>query len=538
MRTKKLAVLFISLLISLLLVAAAQAGEARGEIPARVPKGHWSCREVTELAAKYGSLKKLPDAEIVEKKELAASLLETLDKAQSKCEREGAEAVPREDLDRLAVLYEALKDELAQYEGYETRREAIEKMLAKPEVPGFEYKVGANGFLRGEGVGNFRLTDFSYAPGHGEGRFLYRVKPYGYWHPADWLDIHVEGQGYGFTGGSHQEHNQISLYQGFVEAKLPGSDLLSLKGGRQEFAYGSTFILGSNSFYDGLAFDAARLRVRPTDALTVDFLWGTYASPFDTGLGGDLAGAYATYTLAEGTAIEAYVFRDGGDTARHAGESLDIFGLRGTARIGTLSLEVEPVYESGRRFNATTGLNDGINAYGGHLDLTGEGALLDHHTKFLAGFAYGSGSGGAASGSNMGREFRNPNNDTPIVGDMNVVADMSGVTVGGHHASGLQVYTLGWGIDVTKEVNFSVTGHQFVANAVEPGFSRNLGLETDFNLTWSLSENLSLIFAYDRFFTGGFFHDATGNRKDIDYGYLMLQFDLSHVKPKVRPPKG
>ena len=93
--------------------------------------------------------------------------------------------------------------------------------------------------------------------------------PYVSWHPTDFLDIHLEGQGYGYTGGS-QYLGKVSLYQGFVEGRLPVMDVLALKVGRQELIYGSTFILGANSFFQGLTFDAARLRVKPLDALTVD----------------------------------------------------------------------------------------------------------------------------------------------------------------------------------------------------------------------------------------------------------------------------
>ena len=59
----------------------------------------------------------------------------------------------------------------------------------------------------------------------------------------------------------------MSLYQGFVEARLPDSDLFALKAGRQEFNYGSAFILGPDSFFDGLSFDAVRLRVKPVEPL-------------------------------------------------------------------------------------------------------------------------------------------------------------------------------------------------------------------------------------------------------------------------------
>jgi hypothetical protein len=108
--------------------------------------------------------------------------------------------------------------------------------------------------------------------------------------------------------------------------------------------------------------------------------------------------------------------------------------------------------------------------------------------------------------------------------------------VGGHHASGLQISTLGWGLDLTKELNFSATGRHFLANNVKDGFSRRLGMESDFTLTYAMSENLSLVLGYDRFFTGKFFRDATGSGRDIDYGYAMLQFNLARTKPK-KPKK-
>ena len=535
---KKMLLTFIhGFLFAVLVTGAAFADD--GGIPAQVNRDHWSCKEIMALAVKYDAGKKLPDEAELKKRELAAVLLSVLEKVHDKCEKAGMSAVPEEDLARIAALHEALKEDLAQFEGYQLRREAIEQMLAKPELPAFAYKVGVGGFLRGEGVGSFRLPDFSYAPNHGEGRFLYRVKPYAYWHPTDWLDIHAEGQGYGFTGGSHQEFNRVSLYQGYVEAKLPGSEVVALKGGRQEFSYGSAFIIGPDSFYDGLSFDAARLRVKPVEPLTVDLLVGTYATPFSGGVEGNLAGAYATYGFSEGTAVEAYFFRDSGSTDHHAGEHLHIWGARFTGKVGPLAVEFEPVYESGRQFSAALGGNGRISAYGGHLDLSSESVLAGYNNKFFASYAYGSGSGEAANQLNFTREFRTPNNDNSLVGDMSVVGDMSGVTVNGHHASGLQIYTLGWGVDITKEVNFSATGRYFLANNVEDGLSRRLGLETDLTLTYNMAEGLSFILGYDRFSTGAFFRGASGSDRDINYGYLMVQFDISKSKPrsKVREVK-
>jgi hypothetical protein len=56
------------------------------------------------------------------------------------------------------------------------------------------------------------------------------------------------------------------------------------------------------------------------------------------------------------------VFRDSGSTEHHAWEHLDTWGLRSTSKLGPHSLEFEPVYQSVRVFNATTGINEDIIA--------------------------------------------------------------------------------------------------------------------------------------------------------------------------------
>jgi len=510
-------------------------------IPAQVTGGHWACKDVAELGRKYAVGKKFPDSVVVEgkpcsKEEVSSCLLSVIKKIKEKCDREGVDAVPREDLDRISRLHDALKKELEEMEGYPTLREAIEKMLAKPEDPPFLLKTGVKGFLRGEAAGNQRLPDFSYNPGHSEGRFLYRVLPYAYWHPTDFIDIHVEGQGYGYTGGSQYRGN-ISLYQGFVEGKLPDSDLLALKVGRQELVYGSAFILGANSFYQGLTFDAARLRIKPTNALTVDLLGGWYARPWCGGFKGYLAGGYVSYALGEGTVLEAYGINDTGSFNHHPGEHTTIWGLRGTAKVGPVSLEFEPVYETGRTFNSTSGNNGYVDAWGGHADATFETDLLGRKNTFFASYAYGSGSKDAVNGVSSRREFHQPATDTSLTGDMSLIADLSGVNAGNYHASGLQVFNLGWGFEIIKNLNFSAAGRYFYANAVPDGFSRNIGLETDFTLTYALNDRFSLVMGYDHFFTGRFFRDATGSDRDVDYGYVMLQFDISKSWPRLRPKK-
>ena len=520
--------------------AAAETEQDR-DIPEQVQADHWCCRELRELCSIYRAAGKLPDKPLVTRRELAGALLSVLETVADRYQKEGPNAIPRPDLERIARLEAVLRRDLAELPGYLQRRETIEKMLAKPEEPPFEYRLGMNGFLRGEGAGNFRLRDFNYTPGYTQGRLVYRLKPYVYWHPADYLDFHVEGQGFGYAQEHDLDNSHYSLYQGYLEAKLPDRDWLAVKGGRQEFVYGSTFILGSNAFMNGLVFDAGRVRLKPADPLTVDLLAGTYATPFSLDRKGNLFGGYATYAVSEDNTVEAYIIRDTGAVFRYPGEELFMWGLRGTAKFGPLSLELEPVFESGSVFSDVKGGNDRISAYGGHFDISCEGALAGLTTKGFLSYALGSGSKDAATGTSSAREFRNPDNDISQVGDMKLIGDLSGLTVNGptgsHHASGLQIYTLGWGVDLTKEVNLSATGHYYLANQVEDRFSRDIGLETDFTMTYKINDGLSVIVGYDHLFAGRFIRDATNSWGDINYGYCMLQFDISHSLLKKKPSK-
>jgi hypothetical protein len=554
---------FLMLLIALFLAtgtAAVQADEGKKDnasrsaqnlnqdIPSQVTSEHWAYQEVAALVEKFGAEKKLPEGKPFSKDEMIDGFVAALAKIVEKYGKEGSQAVSRDDLDSIRTLIVALEDELFKRDGYRRIRRTIEQLLVEVELPGvpyYKYKVGVNGFLRGEGVNNFNLSDFSYKPEHGEGRFVNRIKPFAYWHPTDYLDIQLEGQSYGFTGGEKQYSSKSSLYQGFVEAKLPRKDVpgknwFALKAGRQEFNYGSGFVLGSDTFFNGLSFDAVRLRVQPAlpwlTYLTVDLLGGRYATPFSDGIKGNLAGAYVTYEPAEGSTLEVYAFRDTGSEDHKSGERLDTLGFRNTSSVGMFGLEHEAVYETGRLFNPTTGANDTISAFGGHVDLTGEFKVGKYDNSVFMSFALGSGDKNAANGVSSGREFRNSNNDSSLVGDMGVVGDLSGIDVGGHHASGMQVYTLGWGIDIpvgtatARKLNFSATGRKFVAGSVEDGFSRDVGVETDFTLTYTMNKDYALILGFDRFFTGKFFRDATGSDKDIDYGYAMLVFNYDWTK--------
>jgi hypothetical protein len=511
--------------------AAVQAApEVRGEIPERVGSEHWAYREMSELVKKYAAGKKLPEGRDCTRAEMADCLLAVLDKIVDTYEKDGNRSLLKDDLEQISALQLGLERELSQQPDYLKKRHTIEEILAlvEPETPSFEYKIGVNGFLRGEGAGSFRLNDTAYAPGHDEGRLLYRVKPYAYWHPTDYLDLHLEGQGYGFNGASPSD-NKLNLYQGFVEARIPGQDTVALKVGRQEFIYGSAFIQGSDTAFDGLTFDAARLRVKPTKALSLDVLGGRYVKDFSGGVSGNLFGAYLTYAPSEDSTLDIYALRDTQAEEHHAGTRRDSIGLRSVTKLGPFGLEIEPIYQMGKAFNEATGSNEDINAYGGHIDLTHELEVGDIKHHFLVSYAAGSGS------QNPNREFSNSNNDTSLVGDMHAVGDLSGIDVGDQHASGMQVYTLGWAVELTDQLGFSLTGHKFVATSTAEGISRHIGVEADVAVTYAFNKDLSLQLSYDHMFTERFFKDASGSSDDIKYYYAMLTFNID--KTKKRAPK-
>ena len=384
-------------------------------------------------------------------------------------------------------------------------------------------KLGLDSLVRAEAATNFILGSFSFTPGNDERRTLFRLRPSVTVTPSENLTARVEGQWYVFH--DDKDFSLFSLYQGYVEGALPGVKGVSLKAGRQELVYGSTFLLGADTFYDGLTFDAAKLSWKPAEKLSLDLFGGQYVKKWAGGIEGKLYGIYATYTPKEILSIDLYGFRDtGGAGETHVGGEHEVTYSVGTRLSGKLvkgvTFEVEPVYQFGRK-NRDGDTHNHISAYGGHVGLTIDPPLGRYPGKIFLSYAYGSGDGDPQQGKFT--EFHNPNNDTPLIGDMNVIGELGSLTVGNATASGLQVVTVGGGIDVTGKLNVSLDGHYFRANKVPGGFSKEIGLETNLIFTYKIDDHISVLLSGNRFFTGDFFKDASGSGKDISYAYLQAQ---------------
>jgi hypothetical protein len=384
-------------------------------------------------------------------------------------------------------------------------------------------KLGLDSLVRAETVTNFSLGSFSFTPGNDESRILFRLRPSVTVTPSENLTARVEGQWYAFQ--DDKDFSLFSLYQGYVDGAWPGVKGVSLKAGRQELVYGGTFLLGADTFYDGLTFDAAKLSWKPAEKLSMDLFGGRYVKKWAGGIEGKLYGIYATYTHKETLSVDLYGFRDtGGAGETHAGGEHEVTYSVGTRLSGKpvkgVTFEVEPVYQFGRK-NRDGASHNPIGAYGGHADVTIDPPLGRYPGKIFLSYAYGSGDGNPKEGTFT--EFHNPNNDTSLIGDMNVIGELGGLTVGAATASGLQVVTAGGGIDATEKLNVSLDGHYFRANKVPGGFSKEIGLETNLIFTYKIRESISVLLSGNRFFTGGFFKDASGSGKDINYVYAQLQ---------------
>lgn len=386
-------------------------------------------------------------------------------------------------------------------------------------------KVGLDALVRGESTRNFNFSDYTFTPGNGDDQLLVRVRPSLTYAPADYLSARVEGQWYATY--NDEDFDKIRLYQGYLEGSL-SSKKATLRAGRQELVYGSTFMLGADSFFDGLSYDAVKLGVKPLEPLTVDLFAGKYTWDNSGGITGELYGVYGTYAVNDALSLDLYGLLDtGGEGLTHDGKDERTWsvGARLAGKVGKLvAFEVEPVFQFGRHIEDSS--HHDIRAYGGHVDLTIDPAIGRYSGVGFISYAFGSGDSDGAQGTFS--EFHNPNNDTPLIGDMSVIGDLSGVTAmdsGGTevHASGLHAITLGGGVDLTEKVNVSLDGHYFRAVKTPAGISKDIGFETNLILTYKVTEQVSLLASANRFFTGGFFRDATGSGKDINYGYLQLQ---------------
>ena len=397
----------------------------------------------------------------------------------------------------------------------------------------WEFDVGGQVRFRGDFAKDQNFTDFSFTPGHREAQFLERTRLQGsVENHALNLEGFVQVQWYGRWGGTDRR-SDFDLYQGYVEWEKIGGSSISLKAGRQEFLYGSAFFIGTNDFYNGLSWDGAKGSIKPFEPLSLDILGAKMAklNPGDPDI--YLAGLYTTYKIYKEGSLEGYLFYNkGGSPLFHrefllidSGQKWFTLGGRFAGKVGGLDYELEPQFQWGKVRSAVGDGRDLVRTYGGHIDL-GYTFKLPWELRVFGAYAYGSGDNNPFDGRY--KEFHGSifNDDSNLYGEMKVIPDQSGVTVNDIHASGLQIWVGGLSINPLPKLNVTFRVHHFLANKVPSGFSHQIGTELDLPISYKLTKGISFILGLEKFYTGSFFEQASGSKKNIEYAYIQAEVDF------------
>lgn len=390
-------------------------------------------------------------------------------------------------------------------------------------------KIGTQARLRGDFVENQNLGDFSFTPDTRDEQFLSRARLNVSLAPLKWLKGFFQGQYY--DRRNHSDYSKANLYQAYLELSDPEHIPIELKIGRQDFCYGSAFFLGANDFYEGLTWDGAKLRILPKDNLWIDLIGTRYVQLNKNTSDDDpaLYGAYASYKLTDDNTIDAYLFyHKGGFKFFHTdlpdSDKWYTLGTRFAGNIKQLDYELEPLYQFGRINNAKRQERDTISAFGGHFE-SGYTFESKYNPRVFFGYAFGSGDNDTSD--KKFQEFHgNIYNDNYIVGDTSLIPDLSGLTAGDFRASGMRIFVWGVSADIHPKLNLNLDYHYFTADKTPEGISKRMGSEVNLIATYKLKENVNIIASANRFFTGKFFEDAAGSKKDVNYFYLQTQIEF------------
>ncbi|MBI4830464.1 MAG: alginate export family protein [Candidatus Lindowbacteria bacterium] len=232
------------------------------------------------------------------------------------------------------------------------------------------------------------------------------------------------------------------------------------------------FFLGPNDFYNGLSWDGVKLNATVGERLWFDLLGLKMAelNPGDPDI--YLTGIYANYDVYKEGSLQGYLlYHEGGFPFQHrefeiidSDQEFFNLGVRFAGNVGRFDYELEPGFQWGKVKNAMGDGRDDVRAYGGHLDI-GYTLALPWEPRVFAAYALGSGDNDPFDGEFA--EFHgNIFNDNYLVGDTSVIPDLSGVTVEGIRASGMQVWVSGVSVTPLPDLCLSADAHFFRAGEV------------------------------------------------------------------------
>jgi hypothetical protein len=75
-------------------------------------------------------------------------------------------------------------------------------------------------------------------------------------------------------------------------------------------------------------------------------------------------------------------------------------------------------------------------------------------------------------------------------------------------------------------LNVTLRAHRFLGIKVPSGYTKELGTELDLLISYKMRKGMSLITGFSKFYTGRFFEQASGGKKDIDYAYIQAEVEF------------
>jgi hypothetical protein len=385
--------------------------------------------------------------------------------------------------------------------------------------------------------------DFNFGGPPGEGHddafLLTRLLFHADLHLTPYLRIFAQGKSAfvldrDLPGGARKSDvDQIDLQNGFLDLTLPklGEASLVLRGGRQEMSFGAQRLVspldwantrrsfdGASAILSWRGWQATGFWARPVQVNRYslnewthnEFFYGLYATGMlcDTGIRSDL------YWLGLNRGDASFNGTSGHEKRQTLGARL--FGpLPGTP----LDFEVEGAYQLGR-----VGAGD-VNAFMVASQLGWWLEELRTSPRFFAGFDWASGD------ESPGGDVETFNQLFPLshqyYGFIDAIARQNAVDA----QTGVVLRPL-------PSTTATLTGHFFwraenedalynasgaVTRAGSSGSPNWLGAEIDLLLRYQFDVHLALLGGYSHFFTGDFLR-STGRGRDIDFGYMILQY--------------
>lgn len=330
--------------------------------------------------------------------------------------------------------------------------------------------------------------------------------------------------------------NELDLRQLFAELKSPWKELpLTAKVGRQVLSYGDERLVGGFDWSNvARVFDAVKLVYNPHPRFQMD-LFAARAVRVEKGQwdktphSDNFYGIYTSFKPLFDHVLDTFLFIRNNRDKSVRGEQGDLgelkeytFGNRFKGKKSGFDYGTEYAVQLGRRSHDT------IEAWAFHQELGYTFSKVFWTPRVYGEFNHASGDRNPTNGISGTFDNLYPTNHNKY-GYMDFIAWKN-----------INDFMIGAGVKPHPRLTFSTDLHWFVLDAKESAWfnagsgvfraanasaGRHLGQELDLFATYKLTEHLSFLGGYSRFFSGPFAED-TGAHSDADFFYLQTVFNF------------